>query len=149
MKRFSFGLEKVLEIRDLRRQMAEEDFGRATKRLQVSQARLRDSQKNMERHLIDTKHALSGALDLCLVRDFMIYRDEIKEQISKRSEETRESETLVNEARDELVDRTRASKALQNFKDRQFREYRTAYWKEQGKTLDEIANDQYSRRERR
>lgn len=148
MKRFYFSLEKVLEIRNIRRVMAEDDLGRAARQFQMSQALLKDSQQAMAKNLSDTKQVLSGVLDLCLVRDFMVYRYELKEQIKKRSEDAKNCEKQVNRARNELVERMRESKALQNLKDRQYRQYKIVYWKEQGKILDEMASVRYYRRKK-
>ncbi|HHW19412.1 MAG TPA: hypothetical protein GXX30_11085 [Firmicutes bacterium] len=149
MKRFSFPLEKVLEVREIKRLLAEEKLGLALREKSRAEASLYSALKVRAKAMDDWRRALTGRLDPVLVRDIFRYGEVVEEEVRQRREQLKQRDLEVQVARKEVLERTQEEKALRRYRQKKLSEYRAWYWWEQGKILDEIGTDRFTRRERR
>ena len=149
MKRFSFPLEKVLEVREIKKLLAEEKLGLALREKSRAEASLSSALKVRAKTMDDWRRALTGRLDPVLVRDIFRYGEVVEEEVRQRREQLKQRDLEVQVARKEVLERTQEEKALRKYRQKKLSEYRAWYWWEQGKILDEIGTDRFTRRERR
>lgn len=149
LKRFEFPLEKALEVRQIKRLLAEEKLGEALRNEGIVKSRLDAAYKEREslhRHLLNAR---VGALDCATMKYLMQYEQSVEDEIFRQKVDLKAKRELTAKARDAAVDRTREERALEKHKENKLREYRAAFWWEQSKALDDIGTDRFNRAKER
>lgn len=145
MRRFEFPLEKVLEVRQIKRLVAEEKLAEALR----EEDRARDSLEAVldEQEAANEKFRsfLLGTLDPVRLRSMVRYGESLEKEIFRTKADLREKEEITGAARFEAIDRTKDEEALIIHKEEMYREHKAAFWWEQGKALDEIGSQRYLR----
>lgn len=148
MKRFEFRLEKVLQVRKIRKTLAQEELGTLVRERDRVEKALILSQRRHKKALEEVRNALLGPIDPLMVGCSLRHERLVQSEISEKRGELEEKERLVEETRNRLMLRTQEVKTLERYKERQFSRYRAKFWWEQAKILDEISLERFSRKER-
>lgn len=139
MRRFRFDLQRVLDIRELRKLLAEENLGRCLREEKQAQSRL-DQAYTLQRDVWDRQRAeAEGRLEPWTLKALLRYRTFVEEEIGCLEGELQGKKELTGQARSRAIACAREVESLSKLKDRRKKEYRDFYWWQQGKVLDEIA----------
>ena len=137
MKAFTFGLEKVLTLREFHEDEAKIELGRAIGVLSDLESRL----FALARERVRAAAAqFTPGNDAAVMQQYMFYitrLDNLKEQLLK---EITIAEMKVEEAREAFFEASREQKVLDKLKDRRRKEYRKIVLAEETKTLDDAGN---------
>lgn len=148
MKKFAFPLDKVLEVRELRRLIAEEKLGALLKEMYlIEQALDMAKQKELEnkRVLMAQLDEQKGGVDLYQIKATLAYGAAIDEDIRELEKKLDDHMVLVREAQEEVIAKTKDKKALEQLKEKHLAEYMDMYWWERSKELDEIGTMYFTR----
>ncbi|MBE3518697.1 MAG: flagellar FliJ family protein [Firmicutes bacterium] len=148
MKRFSFNLQKVADVRELRRRIAEEKLGLALGEKVRAEGELRRAISEEERVRKEIAGMTRGIVDTVLVTCAFRYRTRAEEELGRCRELVRQAEARLEAAREEALKRITEHEVMLRLRKRRFEAYMDAYWWEYSKTLDEIGLLGHVRRER-
>ncbi|MDI3546974.1 MAG: flagellar protein FliJ [Halanaerobiales bacterium] len=136
MKKFKFNLEKVLEVRQIEEELAQNRLFQARQRaeeIEKQLTRLEDLQKGLYSFLRGEKE-LSVAENI-QARNYMYIN---RRKIAETEESFLSQEREVARCREDFLDRRRKREVLEKLKEKEFKRYhRKLLYKEQ-KELDEI-----------
>jgi len=149
VKRFRFTLEKVLTVKEIRRRLAEEGFLRSVVERRKAEEHLSQAEGTCLRAQEDLRETLQGPVNPLTVKSLLAFRDYAAEVRAERKKMLEEKDQVVQVKRGELLTRTREKRALEKYKKKKLDDYRTQYFWEQGKVLDEIGTLRFAREERR
>jgi flagellar FliJ protein len=136
MKAFSFGLQKILNLRKHYEDEAKIELGRAVGVLAELESRLR--QVAVERARAAAAQ-FSPQNSAALIQQYMYYLlrlDNTKEQLLQ---EAALAEIKVEEARELYIEASRERKILDRLKEKRQQEYRKTAFNEETKILDDIS----------
>lgn len=145
MRKFRFPLEKVLEVRELRKLIAEEKLAALLGEMYRIEKALEDTRAIAARNQGYLRHHISGRLDLDKVQDALVFRTAINMQINESEDALSRKTAEVRQAQQEVVLRHQEMKTLQQLKEKQLANYKQMYWWEHSKQLDEIATMRFAR----
>lgn len=140
MKRFEFPLEKALEIRGIRKLLAEEKLGEAQRDENRTRARLKRAFGMRDECFEEMRARMGGRVDPWGMRRLVGYESSLADEIVSQRTDLAKKEAVTEEARNTAIERTKEERALEKHRENRFREYRSLYWWEQGKALDEIGS---------
>jgi flagellar export protein FliJ len=149
MRKFVFSLERVLEIRELKKLLAEERLGQSLRDERNAKARLVSSEEKRQDLFVEMRQKMVGSIDPTDLTRLFTYREAVEDEIFRRQGELVRKESLTDSARQEAVLRTQEQKALEKYRDNHWKEYMTRYWWQQGKELDYVGSTRFARSERR
>jgi flagellar FliJ protein len=138
MKKFTFRLQNVLEVREREEEEKERLLGEASARLLKAKNKLRSLEEKREQNQ-------PGADDESLVFMSGIYLARLLHEIEQATERVLQCEAEVQEARDEYMRAHRAAESLRKLKQKKLDEYNKALDAHEEKFLDEISTLRYSR----
>jgi len=143
MKRFSFKLQTLLDVRNnleeqlkLRLAAKNREIIGKSRELKELHDRLRDLQAT-------EKSARSGNEPVLLMRYGVSYRYKLKSDILRTGRHIDELRAEANEIRRELVEATRARRALEIIRERQLSEWKKTYRRGEQNFIDDVAQQQY------
>jgi flagellar FliJ protein len=145
LRKFRFPLEKVLEVRELRKLIAEEKLAALLGEMYRIEKALEDTRAIAARNQGYLRHHISGRLDLDKVQDALVFRTAINMQINEIEDALSRKTAEVRQAQQEVVLRHQEMKTLQRLKEKQLANYKQMYWWEHSKQLDEIATMRFAR----
>lgn len=145
MRKFRFPLEKVLEVRELRKLIAEEKLAALLGEMYRIEKALEDTRAIAARNQGYLRHHISGRLDLDKVQDALVFRTAINMQINEIEDALSRKTAEVRQAQQEVVLRHQEMKTLQRLKEKQLANHKQMYWWEHSKQLDEIATMRFAR----
>lgn len=148
MKKFSFNLQKVADVRELRRRMAEEKLGLALGEKVRVEGELGLAISEEERACKAIACMTRGIMDTVLVLYAFRYRSRAEEDVLRCRELVRQAEARLKSAREEALERINEHEVMLRLRKRRFEGYMDAYWWEYSKTLDEIGLLRHVRRGR-
>jgi len=148
LKRFEFRLEKVLQVRKIRKTLVQEELGALVRERDRVERALILCQRRHIKALDEARNALLGPIDPLIIGCSLRHESLVRDEISEKRGELEEKERLVERTRNRLMLRTQEVKTLERYKERQFSRYRTKFWWKQAKILDEISLERFSRKER-
>lgn len=149
MKRFEFPLEKALEIRELRKLLAEEELGKAQRDENRTRARLSMAFGMRDECFEEMRASMEGRVDPEGIRHLVRYESSLEDEIMRQRSDLEKRKAATQKALGEAVDRTKEERALEKHRENRFREYRSLYWWEQGKVLDETGSQRFIRKKGR
>jgi flagellar FliJ protein len=136
MKRFKFGLEKVLEIRAYREQEAEIELGRAIGILTALEQELKAL---AERRLTAASERFAPENSGDEIRRYDLYITRLDATRDRLVKEAAQAELKVEEARQVFLEASRDRKVLDKLRERRQKEHHAAMLAEETKTLDDIS----------
>jgi flagellar FliJ protein len=136
MKRFRFGLQKVLELREYTEEEAKIELGRAVSTLNLIEQRIaalagERTQAAMER--------FSPGREFTEIQSYERYINRLDQTRDKLLMDAARAELEVEEKRDIYLEASRDRKVLDKIKERREGEYRKFVQGEENKELDEVA----------
>ncbi|MGI6662959.1 MAG: flagellar export protein FliJ [Bacillota bacterium] len=149
MKKFEFPLERVLEIRRLRKLLAEEKLGEAQRNENAVKSRLDAACEAREEAARELRGALSGRLDSHLMKRMMRFGESIDNEIFRHRADLKAKREITRKAREVAILRTQEERALERHRENKLREYMDAFWWQQAKVLDEIGAERFLRAKER
>jgi len=149
LKKFEFPLERVLEIRRLKKLLAEEKLGEAQRNENAAKSRLDAARKAREEAVMEMREALSGRLDSRSLKHMVRFGESIDSEIYRHTVDLRAKREITRKAREIAILRTQEEKALERHRENKLREYMDAFWWQQAKILDEIGAERYLRAKER
>ena len=117
MKRFEFPLERVLEIRRIRKLLAEEKLGEAQRNENAVESRLDAACEAREEAAREVRSALSGRLDSRLMKRMMRFRQSIENEIFRHSTDLKAKREVTEKAREIVLLRTQEERALEKVRE--------------------------------
>ncbi len=145
MKRFVFPLEKALEIREIRKLLAEEKLGEAQREESRTRQRLATAEGMREQCFDGIRASLGGRVDPVEMRYLMQLRTSIEDEIWRQKTDLVKKEAATKEATETVVKRTQEERTLVQHRENRLEEYMALYWWEQGKALDEMGSQRFLR----
>ena len=144
MRRFSFKLEKILELRRYAEREWEQKLAEVTGRVVAAEDELR----NWARRRAATRLVQGGpgALDMDLLRSRDDYLSLIDQRVAQLENRLAALEVEREKVRQDYIKVSRKRKALTKLKERRSAEYYSDALREQGRELDEIGSVQAVRR---
>ncbi|MDR1587810.1 MAG: flagellar export protein FliJ [Treponema sp.] len=143
MKRFSFGMEKVLSLREYREEEAKLELGRAVGALAEIEDKIRRTAGNRCRAAQERFSGKNSALDIAVWDNYIIRLDQ---EAEKLTEEAARAEAIVEEKRELYLEASRERKVIEKLKEKREKEYRREVFAEETKELDDISGVARARR---
>jgi len=135
MKAFSFGLEKVLNLREFYEDEAKIELGRAIGVLADLESRL--FAVGRERSRAAAVQFAPGNTAL-MIQQYMFYIIRLDNLTEQLLQEIALAEMKVEQAREAFLEASKERKVLDKLKDKRQKEYRKVMLSEETKTLDDI-----------
>lgn len=148
MKRFSFNLQKVADVREIRRRVAEEKLGLALGEKIRAECELGRALSAEERVRKEIAGMTRGIVDTVLVIYAFRYRSRAEEDVVRCRNLVEQAEAKLESAREEALKRITEHEVMVRLRKRRFEGYMDAYWWEYSKTLDEAGLLRHVRREK-
>jgi flagellar FliJ protein len=136
MKRFSFDLEKVLELRSYREREAEIALGKAIGELTLIEQEIKSVTRERFQAASERFGPGNGGME---IQRYDLYIRRLDAALDKRFKEAAQAELKVEEARLAFLEASREKKAMENLKERRQKEYRKTFLTEETRNLDDIA----------
>jgi flagellar FliJ protein len=136
MKRFSFDLEKVLELRSYREREAEIALGKAIGVLTLIEREIRSV--TQERFQAASKRFGPGN-SIREMQWYDLYIRRLDAALERLLKEAAQAELKVEEARQAFLEASRELKAIEKLKERRQKEYHKTFLTEETRNLDDIA----------
>ena len=136
MRRFSFSLEKVLELRRYRERQWEHKLAEVTGRVVAVDREIREWQA--ERSVTTAYHTLPGRLDMSRLWAREDYLGRVESRLLELRSRRAGLETELAKVREDYLAASSARKALSRLEERRRDEYYRAALKDENRTLDEI-----------
>ncbi|MCL2069993.1 MAG: flagellar export protein FliJ [Treponema sp.] len=137
MKAFSFGLQKVLNLRKYYEDEAKIELGRAVGVLSEIEARIR--QVAVERARA-AEAQFSPKNNAAIIQQYMYYLLRLDSTREQLLEDAALAEIKVEEARELFMEASRERKIFDKLKEKRQKEYRKNMFNEETKILDDISS---------
>ncbi|GHT88094.1 hypothetical protein FACS1894137_16180 [Spirochaetia bacterium] len=137
MKRFKFGLQKILELREHAEKEAEIELGKAVGALTLIERRIALVAEERREAAAKRFAAENGFAEMQNYERYIIRLDRTRDTLLM---DAAKAELVVAEKRDEYLEAARDRKALDKIKERRRGEYRTFALAEENKELDDVAS---------
>ena len=141
MKRFSFNLEKVLELRQYREQEAKNELGRAISILNAIENNIKQNALVHSRAVQERFTSINdnnGALSM-LAWDNYILR--LEQEAERLMEEAAQAELVVEERRAQYLEASRELKVMEKLREKREKEYRKEVFAAETRELDDMWRD--------
>jgi flagellar biosynthesis chaperone FliJ len=149
LKKFEFPLERALEVRRVRRMLAEEKLGEAQREESVVKSRLDAAYEARDSAQREIRNALRGRLDQGRLRRMLRYGDAVENEIFRQRADLKMRREITVKAREAAVLRTQEERALERHRERKLSEYMDVFWWEQAKQMDDIGAERFLRSKER
>ncbi len=149
MKKFSFSLEKVLAVRELRKLIAEEKLAAALNDMHRTETALNEARAVERTNEARLRQQLAGNLDLQEVNILLNFRKAVDHEIIKRKEELTQKQSLAQRVQEEVIARNQDMKVLHRLREKQKLRYKKRYRWEHSKQMDQIGALYFNREETR
>lgn len=147
MKRFTFDLEKVLEIRKLEEQKKMRELGTEVRELSKQRAH-KEEAENLRLAFQDRFSALDrvGHLDPLHFRRYQTYQSVLTSEVRRCDRRIARQEPVVDEKREEMKQAHCKTKIMEKIRELEFDNYRREAEKDMQKELTELALQNHRRR---
>jgi flagellar biosynthesis chaperone FliJ len=132
LKRFLFPLEKAMEVRQIRKLLAEEKLGEAQREESRTRERLQEAKEVRDRCFDDIRASMGGRVNPGEMRHLFLYESSIEDEIWRQKTDLAKREEVTREATDVVVQRTQEERTLEKHRENRLSEYQALYWWEQG-----------------
>jgi len=146
VKRFSFNLEKVRELRQYREQEAKNELGRAISILNAIENNIK---QNALIHSSAVKERFTGinAADSAGILSMLAWDNYIlrlEQEAQRLMEEAAQAELVVEEKRAQYLEASRELKVMENLKEKREKEYRKEVFAAETREIDDMWRDKRS-----
>lgn len=139
MKKFSFTLQKVLDLREFQENQAKTQLAAAISQADLLRSQLgsvaqKRSQTNLSRReIVDPNQMIA-------VEHYVLWLDNEKERLLN---ELAQAELVIEEKRKDFAEAMKNRKVLDNLKEKQFAQYKKDFYKAEENAADDIASHSY------
>ncbi len=140
MKKFSFSLEKVLNLREFDEKQAKEELGRVISISNKLNAEL-------QQIAIDRLNTRNSSATLISINEFAAMEHYVTRLDSRKEElltELAQNELLIEQKRKLFMEAMQNRKVITKLKEKKYKEWKLKNLREEEATTDDIANSQYS-----
>lgn len=141
MKRFSFSLEKVQNLKEFKKKQAEMELGKALQ----EEAKIQNTLDMLAQKKIDTIKAADEMKDIHSLYSVQHYFALLDERKEIALEELTRAKVLTDEKRAAMEQAMREVKAIENFKELKKAEWKKQQLQEEENAIDEIVTSKYNR----
>lgn len=141
MKRFSFSLEKVQNLKEFKKKQAEMELGKALQ----EEAKIQNTLDMLAQKKIDTIKAADEMKDIHSLYSVQHYFALLDERKEIALEELTRAKVLTDEKRAAMEQTMREVKAIENFKELKKAEWKKQQLQEEENAIDEIVTSKYNR----
>lgn len=145
MKGFNFKLENILKVKQLREDLEKAQLATLQNRYQEEEKSLLNLQDCLLSYQCQLREKQTGVMTVEMFNLYRHYFNKTNQDISKQEEVLVNLELEVTKQRDELVERVKERKILENLKQKKYYEFRKIILNEEQLFLDEIATNNYVR----
>jgi flagellar FliJ protein len=141
VKRFSFNLEKVLELRQYREQEAKNELGRAISILNAIENNIKQNAIVHSRAIQERFTSINdnnGTLSM-LAWDNYILR--LEQEAQRLMEEAAQAELVVEEKRNQYLEASRELKVMEKLREKREKQYRKEVFAAETRELDDMWRD--------
>lgn len=149
MKRFAFPLEKALEIRQLRKMLAEEKLGEAQTEEGRVGDRLTRAVGEQDKCFGQMREAMAGPVDAGEMQHLLRYKTSVEDEIVRQKSDLVKKRALTKEAMDVVVVRTQEERTLEKHRENRLQDYMAHFWWEEAKKMDEVGSQRFTRAKER
>jgi len=147
MKRFSFGLDPLLDIRrrnedEIKRELAEKQ--RTLFSARDSMAQIHNELKNMQS---EEKEFRARAVNVESMRHSVLYRFKLKRELFNKGVEIESLSNQANLVQQKLTRAVQARKAIEMLRERRFAEWKKEVNRKEQIFIDDISNQSYTRKQ--
>lgn len=146
MRKYAFKLQKVLDFRETRERLAQENLAEATREHLKGQAALDEMKARKARLLRDIGEAEDGLVNLRQVRLCLDYLRFLLQKIDHKTDEVLALAQVVEQRREELIETSRDKETIEKVKERDFAEYVALMRTLEQKFIDDVATTKAARR---
>lgn len=146
MRKFSFNLQRVTDVRELRRRLAEERLGLAVAERVRAEKALEEAVSEERRVRREIGDMTRGVVNTAHLGFVLAYRTRAEEEVAERQNGLEDAEARLETARREALLRINDHEVMLKLKKRRFMSYLDDYWWDQGKTLDEVGLVRHARK---
>ena len=143
MKKFSFSLEKVLKLRKYREQETKLELGRAVSALAEIERNIQLVAQERVRAAASQFDSSNSAREIFQHSLYISRLDNTKEKLLA---DAAAAELKVEEARNIFIEASRERKVLDKLKEKKQAEHKREFYREETKTLDDVASGALARR---
>jgi len=144
MARFVFKFQAVLRQREIIEQQKQRAFAKLIHHRNAMFAQLREMQETISSSKRDAAAGLVGSVDLNAIAGIARYSASCALRGNTLVREIAQQETLVEQARKELIEASKNRKALELLRDRQRQEWELEQRRMEAKQLDEQTTQAYA-----
>lgn len=141
MKRFSFRLQRVLDIRSRIRDERRQELGARQAELQREETLLAE----LEAELLLTRIEEGGTYSASELQMVGAYAIRLRSQIERQLSRIEVAKQAVEEARVRYIEATKDTQVLEKLKEKRREEYTQEVLLEEGRNLDEVAVQRFKR----
>jgi flagellar FliJ protein len=135
VKRFVFGLEKILKLRNYAEQEARLELGRAVGALAEIETNLTYL---AEARFIASEEQVAGGTNADNIRHYMYYIARLDNEKERLLKEAALAEQKVEEVREVYLEAAKEKKAMEKLKEKKEKEHKKNILKEEQKAMDDI-----------
>ena len=136
MKKFSFSMEKILDIRTFEKKQAESELSMAMMKEREIQAQIDSLTEKRALCVIDAEKST----DFSVIVNSQKYLKFIEKKTEELSLELAQAQIVSEEKRGALQECIKKEKALEKLKEKKYEEWKKEIKKEEQKEMDEILN---------
>ncbi|MGE5552342.1 MAG: flagellar export protein FliJ [Betaproteobacteria bacterium] len=148
MKKFSFSLQAVLDLKRHREEALLEELAKRTRAVAAAEERLQELRRERRRAERELRQLLRGRLEVGQVRVAQDYLLGLDGRIEGQSQEVHRRREEVEACRGQVVAARQERKTFEKLRERQWEAYQKEYHRQEQSFLDELATQGYARQER-
>ena len=146
-KRFRFGLQKVLDLREHKEEEKAIELGKAKAELQKKEQELNRLSTEKERLMNETKWYQTEQLNLNAIRVAESYVEQLNKTIKLTKKQVNEKSKKVEIKRTELLSAVKDKKIVEKLREKKIEEYKREIAHQERKNEDELAIRMTSRKQ--
>jgi flagellar FliJ protein len=138
MKKFNFRLQRVIEVREIKKKQCQKDLANSQEELTRRETLLEEASQEARASAEGLRQALRRATRAGQLLTLDRWRNRQKEEVEARTVKTEEQRQEVDRRRTALILAAKDKKALDRLKERRLEEYRGEVLQEEQAFLDEL-----------
>jgi flagellar FliJ protein len=138
MKKFNFRLQRVIEVREIKKKQCQKDLANSQEELTRREKLLEEASQEAQASSEGLRQALMRATKAGHLITLDRWRNRQKEEVEARTIKTEEQRQEVDRKRAVLILAAKDKKALDRLKERRLEEYRGEMLQEEQAYLDEL-----------
>ena len=142
MKRFSFRLNRVRDLRKWREHFAQRQFADAQNNRQSANRELDEITTQIEDHIRIMEHNIQGGMSAGVALVSSNYSNNLRMDVKEKESELKKCDHEVENCRNELIEKSREKQVLDRLYERQLKEF----IKEQNRIEQTIMDDDAAQR---